>query len=263
MKTIWLTVASIFVCAPVLAQEMRVRTLADVPAVSRPSAISGMASSARHCVSGDAANVHAIGWMDTGTAYTITFDAEFPLITAISRLNLSGAGDSVGTVGTPDFRATSSSPGTMALYVGTTGAGGCYRYKVELTPPAGAAAAASAPPAQKTFSTSDVAPAAITGLASSAKHCVSGSYVANVHDIGRVEQGNLITISFDSDFDPVAGVTLENLATQRGTYIVDDDTGGALQPQLHFTASHSSTLALYVAGYGGGAGCYRYKVEIR
>ena len=260
MKFIVATFFAVFVSSPALAQEVRARTHTDGPG-SGPSAISGLASSARHCVAGDAANVHAIGWMDTGTAYTITFDPEVPLATAITRLNLTGTGDSVGTAGTPDFRATASSPGTMALYVGSTATGGCYRYKVELTPPAGGAAVPSAAPVK--VSPSVAAPASIIGPASSAKHCVSGTYVANVHDIGRVEQGNDILITFDSDFDPVAGVTLENLTTQRGTYIVDDDTGGGLQPQLHFTASHSSTLALYVASYNGGAGCYRYKVEVR
>jgi hypothetical protein len=233
--------------APVLAQ-----------GGSEPRAISGMASSARHCVSGDAANVHGIGWMDTGTGYTITF---------VSRLNLTGAGGSTRSAGSPEFRSTASTSGTMALHVGATGAGGCYRYKVELTPPAGAAASAQprgiASPAGGKFSKRVAEPAAITGLASSAKHCVAGSYVAHVHDIGRVEQGSLITISFESDFDPVAGVTLENLTTQRGTYIVDDDSGGNLEPELHFTASHSATLALYVTGYEGSAGCYRFKVEIR
>jgi hypothetical protein len=262
MKFIVATFLAVFVSAPALGQEVRARTHSDAPG-SGPSAISGMASSARHCVSGDAANVHAIGWMDIGTAYTITFDAEFPLVTVVSRLDLTGDGDSVGSVGTPDFRATSSTAGTMALYVGATGAGGCYRYKVELTPPAGAAASTSVGSTPVKLSTDVATPAAITGFASSAKHCVAGSYVANVHDIGRVERGNLITISFDSDFDPVAGVTLENLSTLDGTYVVNDDGGGSLQPQLHFTASHSSTLALFVGGYNGSAGCYRYKVEIR
>jgi hypothetical protein len=225
-----------------------------------------MASSARHCVSGDAANVHGIGWMDTGTGYTITFDADFPLVTVVSRLNLVGAGGSTRSTGSPEFRSTASTSGTMALHVGATGAGGCYRYKVELTPPAGAVVSASHPlalPAAGKFSKNVAEPAAITGFASSAQHCVAGSYVANVHDLGRVEQGNLITISFVSDFDPVAGVTLENLTTQRGTYVVDDDTGGNLEPELHFTASHSATLALHVTGYEGSAGCYRFKVEVR
>src|SRR5439155_9167414 len=106
-------------------------------------------------------------------------------------------------------------------------------------------------------------PRSIAGLASSATYCVSGDYVSNVHDIGWVEEGNAITITFESDFDPIAGITMRNLVTQRGTYIVNDDGGGNLEPQFSFTASQSSTLALYVAGVDGSAGCYRYKVEIR
>src|SRR5688572_28891006 len=55
---------------------------ADAPA-SAPAAITGLPSSARHCVSGDAANVHAIGWFDVGTSYTIRFDSDIELATAL------------------------------------------------------------------------------------------------------------------------------------------------------------------------------------
>lgn len=255
--------AALAVSSPLLAQGLLLPAGTELRLAAQPTAIAGLASSARHCVSGDAANVHGIGWVAAGTVYTITFESDFTPATAISRLNLQQAG-STGTIGNPDFRATASSSGTMALYVGATGAGGCYRYKVELTPPAASIASesnAALPPAAKPAHTAE--PLAITGLASSAKHCISGDYVANVHDIGRVEEGNAITITFASDFDPVAGVTLRNMTTQHGTYIVDDDGGGSLQPLLNFTASHSSTLALYVASFAGRGGCYRYKVEIR
>lgn len=264
MNSISVALVALVASTPLLAQSALSPTGADEPAGARPSAIAGMASSARHCVSGDGANVHGIGWVGTGTNYTITFESDFTLVAAISRLDLD-AGSSTGSFGNPDFRSTASTPGTMALYVGGNGQAGCYRYKVETTAPAGLTAPAAAPRAAvDAAKTSKVSmPAAISGLASSAKHCVAGSYVSNIHEIGRVEQGNQILITFDSDFDPIAGVTLENLSTQRGTYIVDDDTGGNLEPQLNFTASHSSTVALHVAGFGSSAGCYRYKVEIR
>jgi hypothetical protein len=266
MKPVLLSLCALFVSSPLVAQTTPAPTGADLPPIVQPSAISGMPSSARHCVYGDAANVHGIGWVDAGTAYAITFEAESPVVTALSRLDLD-LGESTGAVGSPDFQSTASTPGSIALFVGATGNGGCYRYKVELTPPAGAAGftpasrLAAAPVLAK--STKIAGPTAISGLASSAKHCVSGTYVANVHDIGRVEEGNQITITFESDFDPIAGATMQNLSTRRGTYLIDDDTGGDLEPQLSFTASHSSTLALHVAGYDGSAGCYRYKVVIR
>lgn len=249
-----------------LAQHTVRRTQADVQAAAQPSVIAGMASSGRHCVSGEAANVHGIGWVAAGTGYTITFESDSTLAAVISRLDLE-AKESRGTSGTPDVRATASTSGSMALYVGATAPGGCYRYKVELTPPTGAQVSSSRTrvgSGQGAAKLSKAAgPAAISGLASSAKHCVAGNYVANIHDIGRVEQGSRIAISFESDFDPIAGVTLENLVTGHGTYLVDDDSGGGLQPHLNFTASHSSTLALHVAGFGGSAGCYRYRVDIR
>ncbi len=254
LLTTFTALAALLASTPLLAQG------------TQPTAITGMASSARHCVSGDAANVHGIGWVAAGTGYTITFESDVPLTAAISRLDLDQPG-STGTIGTPDFRSTTGTAGTMALYVGAAGQGGCYRYKVELTPPASATASPStrrgeaSPAAVKVAKAAE--PMAITGLASSAKFCVAGDFVSNVHDIGWVEEGNQITISFESDFDPIAGVTLRNLTTQRGTYTVDDDSGGNLEPLLNFTASQSATMALYVAGVTGSSGCYRYKVEIR
>ena len=261
MKWIWFTLAALFVSSPLRAQEV---LKPAAPGDARPSAIAGMASSARHCVSSDGANVHEIGWLAAGTVYAITFDSNFTLVSAVSRLDLAG-GTSTGAFGNPDLRSTASSSGTMALYVSGNGQAGCYRYKVEITPPAGLTPAA-APRAvvEATAETSQVVmPTSISGAAASGKHCVAGNNVANIHEIGRVEQGNQILITFESDFDPIAGATLENLSTQHGTYLIDDNSGGGLQPQLSFTASHSSTMALHVAGVAGSSGCYRYKVEIR
>ena len=110
-----LPLAVLLASSPLLAQ----RTLAPAAAdVARPTAIAGMASSARHCVSADGANVHEIGWMAVGTAYTITFDADFTLVASVNRLDLA-AGTSTTTFGTATgFRNTASTPGTMTLNVG-------------------------------------------------------------------------------------------------------------------------------------------------
>ena len=262
MKPLLLTLAALLASSPLLAQRVPAPGGVDT---AGPTAIAGMASSARHCVSADGANVHEIGWMAAGTGYTITFDSDFTLAASVNRLDLAG-GTSTGAFGTgAGFRTTASTPGTMALFVGGNGQAGCYRYKVEITPPAGLTVPTSAPRADREVATTSAVstPASISGVASSAKHCVAGTFVSNVHEIGRVEQGNEILITFESDFDAIAGATLENLSTQRGTYLVDDNSGGDLQPRLSFTASHSSTMALHVAGVGGGSGCYRYKVEIR
>lgn len=107
-----------------------------------PRTIAGAATSARHCVSGDAANVYGLGWVESGTSYTITFDSEITLVTGVSRLNLSGNA-ATSAFGTPDVRFTASTPGSMALYVGARGQAGCYRYKVEIQPPARSVAPAS------------------------------------------------------------------------------------------------------------------------
>lgn len=252
------------VCAaiplPVFAQGALRTAGTDAPA--RPRAISGAPSSARHCVSADAANVHSLGWVEAGTGYTVTFDSEIALVAAASRLDLDGE-RSNSSYGTPELRFTSSTPGSMALFVSGNGQAGCYRYKVDITPPAASMAPAMAARRTAKASVPLVNPLAISGFASSAKHCVAGEYVANVHEIGRIEQGNQVTITFESDFDPIAGMTNVNLQTQRGTFLVDDDSGGSLQPRIAFTASQAGTMALFVAGSNGRVGCYRYKVEIR
>ena len=263
MKSTLLTFVALFVSSPLLAQELLPRTGADVRSDSRPTAISGMASGARHCVAGDGANVHGVGWVDTGTVYTVTFESDSTLVTGMTRLDLDGDRAN-SSFGSPELRFTSSTPGTMALYVGASGEGGCYRYRVDLLTSAIATAPASAVGRTTVSKSSNSAsPLAISGLASSAKHCVAGIYVSNVHDLGRVEQGTQVTVTFASDFDPIAGVTLVNLVTQQTSYFTNDDADNSLQPRLEFTASHSSTLALFVAGYNGSAGCYRYKVDIR
>ena len=205
---------------PLISQTTASQSVADRPV--GPAEISGMASSARHCVSGDAANVHSIGWLENGTGYTVTFDADFDLVAGVSRLYLEEE-RAASAFGSPELRLTASTPGTMALFVGGTRQTGCYSYKVELQPPSqssGSGAPVSSPrmpprramvkPPKNTFRSME-----ISGLASSAKHCVGGNWVANVHGIGRVEQGAGIRIEFESDFDPIAGLTIMNMDAQR------------------------------------------------
>lgn len=238
---------------PVYAdQAVSTRTGSDLPAT--PQAISGIASSAQHCISADAANVHGLGWVDASTGYTVTFDSDIPLATAVIRLNLTERTQTI-SYGTGDLSRTASSSGTMALYVAGNGRAGCYRYKTVVQPPAAVATSAA--------STSVISPAAITGMPSSAQHCISGNAVANVHEIGRVENGNRFTITMATNFDAVLGASLVNAAGQQAASWTDDNSGGGVEPQLSITAPHAGSLALYVAGVNGAAGCYRYQVEIR
>jgi hypothetical protein len=150
------------------------REPAGIDRAAGPLAISGAGSSARHCVSGDAANVHGIGWVPTGTSYTITFDSALALTTAVARVDLLGS-RSASAFGTPDLRFSASTPGSMALYVGGRGQAGCYRYKVEIQPPAASlvpvstALPALAPITPAKFAAGTMA---ISGDPSSAKHCV-------------------------------------------------------------------------------------------
>lgn len=110
----------------------------------------------------------------------------------------------------------------------------------------------------------------ISGLASSAKHCIA-STGTKTHDLGAMPSGTRITITFLSDFDPVAGVTILQMGIDapdgraRASYVYDDDTGGNLEPEIRFTTSHSGTAVLHVGKYSStsSAGCYYYKAEIQ
>ena len=110
---------------------------------------------------------------------------------------------------------------------------------------------------------------AISGLASSGRNCI-GPSGANVHAIGWVPSNSRVTITFSSDFDPVAAVTNTQLGVEapdrvaRATYYADDDTGGNLEPLINFTTNFAGTLVLHVSKYSSDrqAGCYFYKVEI-
>jgi hypothetical protein len=253
------------VSAVVFAQRSTTQSAGD-PAAS-PQAISGSPSSGRHCVSGQAANVHALGWVQAGTSYAITFDAEIALVTSAVRFDFDGR-ESRSSYGTPDLNVTTSTSGTMALLVSGNGRAGCYRYKVQLQPPAGATFNESAGLPGAVFAPALVKPAkspiqmmAVSGVASSAKLCVGPDGVARVHSLGRVEAGSRVNLTFDSDFDAQASVTNTDLAGQRGAYWIDDDSGGNLDPQLNMTPSYAGTMVVYVSGVGGSTGCYHYKVD--
>jgi hypothetical protein len=112
-------------------------------------------------------------------------------------------------------------------------------------------------------------PMAISGLASSGRQCV-GPSGANVHSIGWAPSNSRVTITFTSDFDPVASVTNMQMGLDapdgraRSSFVYDDDSGGNLEPELRFTTSFSGTLVLHVSKFSESraAGCYFYKVEI-
>ena len=138
-----------------------------------------------------------------------------------------------------------------------------------VTPAVALAQAPQAKAPKQTASTARVEPTAISGLASSGRNCI-GPQGANVHAIGWVPSNSRVTITFSSDFDPVAAVTNTQLGSDapdrvaRASYWADDDGGGNLEPILNFTTTFSGTLALHVSKYSAerNAGCYFFKVEI-
>lgn len=124
-------------------------------------------------------------------------------------------------------------------------------------------------PKQSAPSAANSKPFAISGLASSGRQCI-GPSGANIHSIGWVPGNSRVTITFSSDFDPVASVTIMQMGLEapdgraRSNFVFDDDSGGNLEPELRFTTSFSGTLVLHVSKFSESrnAGCYFYKVEI-
>jgi hypothetical protein len=137
--------------------------------------------------------------------------------------------------------------------------------------PAGLLAQQPTPKAAKqtTVRAESIGPTAISGLASSGRNCV-GPSGANVHAIGWVPSNSRVSITFSSDFDPVASATITQLGGEapdrvaRSSYWADDDGGGNLEPLLNFTTTYSGTIVLHVSKYSAErqSGCYFYKVEI-
>jgi hypothetical protein len=111
---------------------------------------------------------------------------------------------------------------------------------------------------------------AISGQASTARHCV-GPSGANVHPLGWVPAETDIKVTFTSDFDPVAAITIVQMGEgtpdglARAGYLADDDSGGNLEPEVQFTSSYAGTLTLHVSKFSPErqAGCYFIKVEIQ
>jgi hypothetical protein len=112
---------------------------------------------------------------------------------------------------------------------------------------------------------------AISGQASGGRHCVTHG-AANVHSLGWVPQSSNVTVTFVSDFDPVAGITLMQLGAEnpnpgaaRASLVSDDDGGGNLEPEIRFTTTHSGTMALHVKPFSTSeaSGCYTFKVEVQ
>ena len=125
------------------------------------------------------------------------------------------------------------------------------------------------PPKRQVSSSETADPLAISGLASSGRHCI-GPSGANTHNIGWVPSSSRVVITFVSDFDPVALALLTQLGSaapdsrSRIASSYDDDSGGNLEPELRFTTAFPGSLVLQVSKFSAerSAGCYHYKVEV-
>jgi hypothetical protein len=112
-------------------------------------------------------------------------------------------------------------------------------------------------------------PTAISGTASSGRNCVASTNTAS-HHLGWAPRGSRVTVTFSSDFDPIAALNLVQLgeaASDRESDLaefVDDDSGGNLDPRISTTTPFAGTLMLYVSAFSQSqSGCYYYKAEIQ
>lgn len=110
---------------------------------------------------------------------------------------------------------------------------------------------------------------AISGAATSARNCLSAT-TTDVHTIGWAPQGSRVTVTFSSDFDPIAGLLLARMGSPAQDGLsdmnkeVDDDSGGNQEPRISATTPYAGILVLLVSAYNqGDAGCYFYKTEIQ
>ena len=112
-------------------------------------------------------------------------------------------------------------------------------------------------------------PLTISGMASSGRNCVAGT-VVNVHPIGWAPRGSRVTVTFSSDFDPIASLSMVALGAAAADGEsdfddwIDDDSGGNFEPLIRATTDFDSMLVLYVKGYGTTeSGCYFFKTEVQ
>ena len=113
-------------------------------------AISGLASSARHCIGPSGANVHTLGWVPASTEVVITFTSDFDPVAAttvvqmgidapdgLARVAYFADDDSGGNL-EPEVRFRTTFSGTVNLHVSKFSSereAGCYFYKVEIRTP--------------------------------------------------------------------------------------------------------------------------------
>ena len=117
---------------------------------SRPSAISGIASSALNCVGNAGANVHTIGFVPASTEVIITFESDFDPIATVTNVQMGDdapddlaraaffADDDTGGNLEPEIRYRTTFAGTLNLHVSKFSPdddAGCYFYKVEVRTP--------------------------------------------------------------------------------------------------------------------------------
>ena len=130
--------------APVKAPKSR------AAAVVEPQAISGLASSGRNCIGPSGANVHAIGWVPSGSRVGISFSSDFDPVASVTNTQLGseapdriartsywGDDDGGGNL-EPALNFTTTFAGTLVLHVSKFSAeraAGCYFYKVEIVTP--------------------------------------------------------------------------------------------------------------------------------
>ena len=117
---------------------------------AQPTAISGLSSSGRHCLTPAAIGTHYLGWVDQRARVTITFSADFDPVASATFMRFGeradgglaegydAADDDSGGGYNPQIDVEAPYGGYLVLFVSpwaNAGPGGCYFYKVEIRTP--------------------------------------------------------------------------------------------------------------------------------
>lgn len=117
----------------------------------QPTAISGLSSSGRNCLTPAAIGTHYLGWVDERSRVTISFSADFDPVASATFMRFGEraadgdlvegfdiADDDGGGGLNPRIDADAPYGGYLMLFVSpfaNAGPGGCYFYKVEIRTP--------------------------------------------------------------------------------------------------------------------------------
>ena len=232
-------------------------------------------NSGQYCLPSYGLNVHPVGQMPSEKNISVFFDAEMLIKTAVIGYNNSPEAESRawGGWGDPHLWYGTNPGDNVAIVVQAEIDGGCYDYDLTVAdPPVTTEAQISERhrrlqqlQADPIFKSSSLLPRLATATTStfpSGVHCVAGTGVSKIHDLGWIANTSSASITFNATFDAQATLMVTNPYAKTGKYVYDDDGGIGDLPEVTWNADQSGAMALFVSGYSGDSGCYTFDVTL-